>query len=244
MWPMKVLRAVLSTLPGFLLGVSAAGNAADMHNDSAQAWPDTFVARVEALALLQTLNANLLGHDSATQILGEWCREHRLAEDPHIVVQRVQGETSPASDELRRDLRVSSVDEVRYRHVRLLCGSLVLSEADNWYVPSRLTAAMNQQLDFTDSPFGAVVHELHFQRHTFSAKVLWEPLARGWEMEAKVDPPPAAKPTRTARLIVPERVLEHRAVLSLPDGTPISEVIETYTGNVLAFAPPDNLRSR
>jgi hypothetical protein len=29
-------------------------------------------------------------------------------------------------------------------------------------------------------------------------------------------------------------VLEHRAILSLPDGTPFSEVVETYTANVLA----------
>ena len=235
---MKALRAILSTLPGLLLGLSAAGNAADMHDDNARAWPDTFVARVEALALLQTLNANLLGHDSATEILGEWCREHRLAEDPHILVQRVRDRNSPANEEQRHDLRVASADEVRYRHVRLLCGTLVLSEADNWYVPSRLSAAMNQQLESTDAPFGAVVHELHFQRHTLSAKVLWEPLAHGWEMGAHVESPQAA------HLIVPDRVLEHRAVLSLPDGTPISEVIETYTGNVLAFTPPDNLKSR
>ena len=250
MLPMKALRTALSTLPGFLLGVSAAGNAVDMHNDSAKAWPDTFVARVEALALLQTLNANLLGHDSATQILGDWCREHRLAEDPHIMVQRVHDKISPASEEQRHDLHVAAADEVRYRHVRLLCGSLVLSEADNWYVPSRLTAAMNQQLDSTDAPFGAVVHELHFQRHTLNAKLLWEPLAHGWEMNDKAGALRAAEPTRAvapagaARLLVPGRVLEHRAVLSLPDGTPISEVIETYTGNVLAFAPPDSLNSR
>jgi chorismate-pyruvate lyase len=235
---MKALRTVLSTLPGLLLGLNAAGNTVDMHDDSAKAWPDTFVARVEALALLQTLNANLLGHDSATQILGEWCRDHHLAQEPHIVVQHVHDKASPASEEQRRDLRVSSDDEVRYRHVRLLCGTLVLSEADNWYVPSRLSAAMNQQLDSTDAPFGAVVHELHFQRHTLSAKVLWEPLAPGWEMNSSVHPSHAAESARAARLIIPERVLEHRAVLSLPDGTPISEVIETYTGNVLAFAPP------
>jgi hypothetical protein len=30
-------------------------------------------------------------------------------------------------------------------------------------------------------------------------------------------------------------VLEHRAVLTLPDGTPFSGVVETYTGEVLAF---------
>jgi hypothetical protein len=34
---------------------------------------------------------------------------------------------------------------------------------------------------------------------------------------------------------VPDKVLEHRAVLLSPDGMPISEVVETYTGNVLAF---------
>jgi hypothetical protein len=39
-------------------------------------------------------------------------------------------------------------------------------------------------------------------------------------------------------LSVPEHVLEHRAVLSLPDGEPFSEVVETYTGEVLAFPPP------
>jgi hypothetical protein len=33
-------------------------------------------------------------------------------------------------------------------------------------------------------------------------------------------------------------VLEHRAVLSTPDGAPFSEVVETYTGEVLAFPAP------
>ena len=235
---MKPVRAVLSTLPGLVLGISSAGGAGDVHNDGASAWPNTFLARVEVLALLQTLNANLLGHDSATQILGEWCREHRLAADPQIIVQRVHDAPLPASEEQRRNLRVAPADEVRFRHVRLLCGSLVLSEADNWYVPGRLTAAMNQQLESTDAPFGAVVHELHFQRHTLAAKLLWQPLAPGWEMGAH------SEAARAAQLAVPERVLEHRAVLSLPDGTPISEVIETYTGNVLAFAPPESADGR
>ena len=235
---MKPVRAVLSTLPGLVLGISSAGGAGDVHNDGASGWPNTFLARVEVLALLQTLNANLLGHDSATQILGEWCREHRLAADPQIIVQRVHDAPLPASEEQRRNLRVAPADEVRFRHVRLLCGSLVLSEADNWYVPGRLTAAMNQQLESTDAPFGAVVHELHFQRHTLAAKLLWQPLAPGWEMGAH------SEAARAAQLAVPERVLEHRAVLSLPDGTPISEVIETYTGNVLAFAPPESAAGR
>jgi len=235
---MKPVRAVLTTIPALALGISGASGGADVRIDTAHGWPNTFLARVEALALLQTLNSNLLGHDSATQILGAWCREHKLAADPQIVVERVHDAPLPASEEQQRNLRVASAEEVRFRHVRLLCGSLVLSEADNWYVPGRLTAAMNQQLETTDAPFGAVVHELHFQRHTLAAQLLWQPLAPGWEMSLR------SAETQAGSLPVPDRVLEHRAVLSLPDGTPISEVIETYTGNVLAFAPPPSAAGR
>jgi hypothetical protein len=34
---------------------------------------------------------------------------------------------------------------------------------------------------------------------------------------------------------LPDRLLEHRALLTLPDGTPFSEVVETYTGSVLSM---------
>jgi hypothetical protein len=34
---------------------------------------------------------------------------------------------------------------------------------------------------------------------------------------------------------MPPRLLEHRAILTLADGTPFSEVVETYTDQVLAF---------
>ena len=116
--------------------------------------------------------------------------------------------------------------------MQLTCGAHVLAEADNWYVPARLTAQMNQQLEDSDAPFGAVVRDLHFQRHTLSARLLWMPLPADWEMQS------TAAERASGNLAVPAQVLEHRAVLSLPDGTPFSEVVETYTGNVLAFPPP------
>jgi len=37
---------------------------------------------------------------------------------------------------------------------------------------------------------------------------------------------------------MPATLLEHRAVLTLPDGTPFSEVVESYTADVLAFPVP------
>jgi chorismate-pyruvate lyase len=195
-------------------------------------WRDSYLARVEALALLQTLNADLLSHDSATLTLEHWCDVHRLAASPRIIAERVRGIDKPPSPEQRRELGVTPTEPVRYRRVRLICGAVVLSEADNWYVPSRLTAEMNTSLDTTDVPFGKVVQALHFQRHTLSSNLLWRPLPEGWEMN------PTPKNQDAAMLPVPAQVLEHRAVLTLPDGTPFSEVVETYTDNVLAFSEP------
>jgi hypothetical protein len=132
----------------------------------------------------------------------------------------------------REILGVNANEAVRYRRVRLRCGEHVLSEADNWYVPARLTPEMNKALDTTDIAFGRAVKDLHFQRRTVSATLLWSPLPDGWEMGAPV----RAESARTLR--VPPEVLQHRAVLALPDGTPFSMVVETYTSEVLEFPEP------
>jgi chorismate-pyruvate lyase len=200
--------------------------------------PDAFIARVEALALLQTLNADLLSHDSATQTLERWCGDHLLASPAKIVAERVRDIEKAPTAEQRAELQVGPNEQVRYRRVRLRCGALVLSEADNWYVPSRLTPQMNELLESSDTPFGKVVLPLHFQRHTLSATLLWQPLPQGWEMRGPAGGRAAGGPVArggAAPLQVPDKVLEHRAVLVLPDGIPISEVVETYTGNVLAI---------
>jgi hypothetical protein len=50
--------------------------------------------------------------------------------------------------------------------------------------------------------------------------------------------PPATALSGVPAAPLPDALLQHRAVLSLPDGTPFSEVVETYTAGVLAFAIP------
>jgi hypothetical protein len=214
-----------------LLSACLAGQAEGLPT-RAPTWPDTFLARVEALALLQTLDADLLSHDSATLTLERWCDVHRLASPARIVAERVTNVDKPPSLDQRRELGVSATEPVRYRRVKLLCGTLVLSEADNWYVPARLTPEMNETLDNTNTPFGKAVQALHFQRHTLSSTLLWLPLPDGWEMAA------AGKTSGSGTLSIPTAVLENKAVLSLADGTPFSEVIETYSSNVLGFTPP------
>jgi chorismate-pyruvate lyase len=218
---------------GILLaaGVALALAVAARKAASQTPWPDTFTARLEALALEQTLNADLLSHDSATLTLERWCGAHHLASPATIVAEQVKGADKPLPDDQRQVLGVSPGEPVRYRRVRLTCGSHVLSEADNWYVPGRLTPDMNRALETTDAPFGKVVAPLHFRRRTLSAALLWSPLPEGWEMGA-------ARPRAGKRLPIPDQLLQHRAVLTLPDGTPFSEVVETYKSEVLNFPAP------
>lgn len=209
---------------------------AQADGDRPAAWTDSFGARLEALALLQTLNADLLSHDSATLTLDRWCETHHLASPARIVAERVKGVEKPPTQEQRDLLGVGEAEPIRYRRVRLACGDHVMSEADNWYVPARLTPEMNHALETTDIAFGRAVQPLHFQRRTLSATLLWSPLPQGWEQGWQMAA--SAPGSNAGRLKVPAAVLEHRAVLTLPDGAPFSEVIETYTGEILAFPQP------
>jgi chorismate-pyruvate lyase len=185
------------------------------------------LARIQALALLQTLNADLLSHDSATLTLERWCADHSLAEPPRIVARRMREAVKPIPDDLRAQLAVDAAEPIAYRHVQLMCGEHALSEADNWYVPSRLTQEMNRQLDNSDEPFGKVVQALGFQRRTLSAQLLWSPLPQGWEM--------SASNVGRAPLRVPHSVLRHQAILYTSAHMPFSAVVETYTNQLLDF---------
>jgi hypothetical protein len=172
-------------------------------------WSGDLVGGLEALALMETLNAELLSHDSATLTLERWCADHRLAEPARIVAERVKDIDKPATADVRAALDVRPDEALGYRRVRLRCGDRVLSEADNWYVPSRLTPEMNHVLETTDTPFGKAVAALDFRRRTLSAKLLWSPLPKGWEMGA---PPPVASGDHFAERL-PVRQRQHRPML-------------------------------
>lgn len=198
------------------------------------AWPDEFLTRLEALALVQTLNAELLASHSATATLERWCNQHRLAgtDDARMVARLIRGEAKPATAEQRQRLGVGPDEALKYRQVQLLCGDRVLSEADNWYVPGRLTAEMNRVLETTDTPFGKAVQDLRPQRQTFAVNVLWWPLAEGWETGSM------AAVAKGDTMVIPDALFEHRAVLYTKDRQPFSEVHEVYQRQLLAFPLP------
>jgi chorismate-pyruvate lyase len=149
------------------------------------------------------LKADLLSNNSATVVLGQWCADKHLADPPTIHAQRDRSAV-PATTEIRALLKADAGEPIRYRRVKLMCGTHVLSEADNWYVPARLTPQMNALLDTSDTPFGAAVKALNFHRATMDA--------------AAVKDSPA--------------ILRVRALLLTPDETPFSLVVENYTADL------------
>ena len=198
---------------------------------SRPAWRDTYESRLEILALLQSLNGELLAGSSATRTLEEWCGEHRMADDPKIVATRVtEVRKEPSAEQLAR-LAVNDASELRYRRVELRCGAHVLSVADNWYVPARLTPEMNALLETTGTPFGKAVQPLRPYRRTVSVTMLWAPLPPGWEQQQR----PRCRRCRSRMLAIPTDVFEHRAVLYTAEHVPFSEVVETYQSELLAF---------
>jgi len=198
-------------------------------------WQDDFQSRLEAYAIMQTLNVELLDSPSATHTLEKWCQTHRLAAVPSIVAQPVLGDNKPPSQEQMQRLEVNEPKNVKHRKVRLYCGDQLLSEADNWYVPGRLTADMNRLLETTQTPFGKAVAPLQPYRQTISVKMLWSPLPEGWEIE---NPVHEAK-GRKQPLTIPDALFEHRAVVYGKDRKPIAEVHEVYQRQILA-APKRN----
>ncbi len=172
------------------------------------------IAGFSALALLlagcvQTpmpaFEHTLAAQDSATAALGEWCAARHLAEPARITASPVHDADAPPPADLGQLLGANPEAGIGYRHVRLSCGALVLSEAHNWYLPGRLTPAMNATLATSDIPFGKAVAALHFTRHPLDSR-------RGTAPGC---------PTQT--------ILSHRALLRLPDGQPLALVVECYT---------------
>lgn len=176
--------------------------------------------RAQLEGRVAVLNAELLSHDSATLALERWCRANGLACDGAVAAQLVSAADAEPTAEQRSLLRIGPAELVRHRRVRLLFGQRLLSEAENWYVPGRLTPAMRWRLDRTTVPFGRVVRALRFRRLRLAIEPLWPSSTDRW-----------AATHLAARM--PSFVLRHRALLLRADGLPFSEVVETYTWDAL-----------
>lgn len=167
-------------------------------------------AALTAPAGLEAFEAALARRDSATLALEDWCAARRIADPPVVRAKNLSNESAAIPAAARRELGLKAGERAQMRQVHLSCGKTVLSVAWNWYVPARLTPAMNEALSTTDTPFGKVVAPLQFRR---------EPLAT---VPGRAETCPVGT------------ISTHRARLILPDGRPLSYLIECYTAANLA----------
>ncbi|QDH16625.1 hypothetical protein [Swingsia samuiensis] len=145
-------------------------------------------------AAIRAFSQQLDSHSSATSVLQMRCTTP-------IKVHYLSTYLAPEAN-LFRSLEVDPSSTVKLRHVELMCQNIVLSEAWNWYIPGRLTQAMNTQLETTNIPFGKVVKPLNFIRQKLQSHIFEQPN---------------------------DAILENRAVLKRQsDSAPIALVIEKY----------------
>jgi hypothetical protein len=158
-------------------------------------------------APVDRLNATLLASDSATAVLQAIC--DRRGGD-RIEARAAANRPEPAPPAwVRAALRPGPREPVQHRKVELACGGQVLSRADNWYLPARLTPGMNRTLTTSRTPFGVAVAAMGFHRRTLKVERL-----SGRD------------------------VLRHRAVLVGADRRPFSVVQETYAAEALSGLAP------
>lgn len=155
--------------------------------------------------LQKQFEQGLAAQTSATEALRSWCDLRGLAKPAQMTARLVRGADMLPPTNIQQLLGVSAGDSLAYRHVQLMCGDRLLSQAHNWYVPSRLSAQMNQQLAQTDIPFGKVISSIGFSRHPVTSTRARDP----------------ACPAGT--------ILANRAVLKNPDGRGLAMVVECYT---------------
>lgn len=102
----------------------------------------------------------LLGPESATAALGRWFCDAGTA----VTAQVFAGETAPLPASLSPWLAEAEDEPFGYRHVQLVGGATVFSEAEIWYRAAALDGHMQRLLSETDMPFGAVVAPLRPRR--------------------------------------------------------------------------------
>ena len=159
----------------------------------------------------------LQSSNSATATLEEWMAQRDGQAHYALRARAVAGEPRPASPAQRTRLQLDPGMDVRYRHVELVYNELVLSTAENWYVPARLSMDMRDALDGGGLPFGRVIEELSPKREMLSSEKIWN-------TGSAVGPTPP-----------PEHILRFRALVLARDGMPICEVDEVYMRTVVTF---------
>lgn len=194
---------------------------------ASKAWWAASGAEESALTQIRMLNEALLAGHSATLVLDAWCAHNGMAQAGAVRVEKISaGRLARIPTGVHKALAVERGGDILHRRVRLMCGAHILSEADNWFVPARVTPAMRDTLATTDTSFGRVVAPLNFIRRPLSLRMIAT----------------SATIRAAAAQLTGFDLFAHDAVLMLPDGRPLAYVRETYKSGALSFdKAPDTL---
>lgn len=186
-----------------------------MHSLGSKRLPAADEPWSEREALIRELSQRIAQARTATAALLDWCDEHGLSEGP-ILARRLQSDrTLSGRDVSLQALAAMPEEPIRHRRVELIRGTLPLVTADNWFLPSRLPAPMNEALETTDLPFGAVIASLDPSRRNSS--IHFSDPGDGGEVWGR------------------ETVLEHRAVVVGGRGRPLAVVRERFSAALVSF---------
>jgi chorismate-pyruvate lyase len=199
---------------------------------------DTLTDRLYLAMLITRLENTLLAAPSATRALENWMAQAPAPIAGSLRVERARGPATPCPAAFAPLLGLPAEPApLHYRKIRMTCGQLVLSEAENWYRADLLDADMQQALDTTDIPFGRAVGALEFFRQTLARESLWWPLPEETLSRSHIHALRAEVGGQTeaeaGRISLPAHLFRHTALLRTRAGTPFSLVAETYTAQSL-----------
>lgn len=161
---------------------------------------------------VKELSARLIEGSTATGTLHAWCEEHRLSQGPITVVRLHHAHAPEPPEDVLVKLETRPGETVWYRRVQLVRGSLVLSDAENWFIPQRLSPEAADILAATDIPFAVAIAPLKPFRCTLSVS---------FPVPTQAD--------------FSKSVLEHEAVVLGEDGAPLAAAREKYRAELVSF---------
>jgi chorismate-pyruvate lyase len=173
-------------------------------------------------ALVRELSEHLLHASTATEALHTWCAARSLSAGPITVAKQAPDRPCYPDDDMLDELRLDRHERIGYRRVQLVRGQLVLSEADNWFVPDRLPPEVRELLETRNMPFGTAIAQLQPWRRTYFVR--FAELSAAWEAGAE-ESSFVLSPAMT--------ILEHKAVVLDRNRRPLAVVSERYRAALL-----------
>lgn len=174
---------------------------------------------------------------SVTATLGNWCAARGLGGPALRSEVHARSGRLPLPMPGGAALDLGPGERVRHRAITLFCGDLPLLDADNWYLPDRLSARARRLLEETDTPFGTALEDASLGRVTTAARLPSKVLARLDATSLEIDDvrADAAVPLLIVRGVVsseagpvsfveerfrPELIAAAQAALAPEDGNP------------------------